>query len=160
MNMYWIQILLCTDLWSNTHYIKSNIYDKLLYRFWPLFSTWFHTNLFKVYLNYFWKKRHIQRELFDGYLIMYFSQKNILFFLIYFFVKPSFWKSKNTNRLHFWRGLRISISFWLNRKKEVVMAKRRQIAIKLIGSYMRIYMYFIEQWDYIIKNIWKIIFKY
>jgi hypothetical protein len=48
----------------------------------------------------------------------------------------------------------------LNRKKEVVMAKRRQIAIKLIGSYMRIYMYFIEQWDYIIKNIWKIIFKY
>ena len=100
------------------------------------------------------------RELFDGYLIMYFSQKNILFFLIYFFVKPSFWKSKNTNRLHFWRGLRISISFWLNRKKEVVMTKRRLIAIKLIGSYMRIYMYFIEQWDYIIKNIWKIIFKY
>jgi hypothetical protein len=91
---------------------------------------------------------------------MYFSQKNILFFLIYFFVKPSFWKSKNTNRLHFWRGLRISISFWLNRKKEVVMTKRRLIAIKLIGSYMRIYMYFIEQWDYIIKNIWKIIFKY
>ncbi len=41
---------------------------------------------------------------------------------IYFFVKPLFWKSKSTNRLHFWRRLRISISFWLNRKKEVVMS--------------------------------------
>ena len=95
MNMYWIQILLCTDLWSNTHYIKSNIYDKLLYRFWPLFSTWFHTNLFKVYLNYFWKNRHIQRELFDGYLIMYFSQKNILSFLIYFLLSHHFEKQKH-----------------------------------------------------------------
>ena len=37
--------------------------------------------------------------------------------IIYFFVKPSFWKSKNTNRQHFWRGLRISISFWFNKKK-------------------------------------------
>ena len=37
--------------------------------------------------------------------------------IIYFFVKPSFWKSKNTNRLHFWRGLRIFISFWFNQKK-------------------------------------------
>ncbi len=42
---------------------------------------------------------------------------------IYFFVKPLFLKSKSTNRLHFWRRLRISISFWLNRKKEVVMTK-------------------------------------
>ena len=123
---------------------------------------------YHYYLNWLWKKRHIRRELFNGYLIMYFSKKKNIYFCVYrqlkvaccffiqncknlFFVKPSFWKSKNTNRLHFWWGLRIYISFWLNRKKEV-MTKRRQIAIKLIGSYMRIYMYFIEQWGFSYAN--------
>ena len=89
-------------------------------KFYTVFDPYSVHDFIQICLKFIYlilKKRHIQRELFDGYLIMYFSQKNILFFLIYFFVKPSFWKSKNTNRLHFWRGLRIYISFWLNRKK-------------------------------------------
>jgi hypothetical protein len=66
---------------------------------------------------------------------MYFFKKKIIYIFVHigswklhaaflfkiaiidFFVKPSFWKSKNTNRLHFWRGLRIFISFWFNQKK-------------------------------------------
>ena len=52
------------------------------YRFYPLFSTVHHFIQiclrfnYSYYLNYFGKKRHIQKELLDGYLIMYFSKKN------------------------------------------------------------------------------------
>ncbi len=45
---------------------------------------------------------------------------------------------ENINRLNFLRGLRISISFWLDRKKEEVMTKERLIA-RNDGVFLRKY---------------------
>ena len=66
-------------------------------KFYTVFDPYSVHDFIQICLKFIYlilKKRHIQRELFDGYLTMYFSQKNILFFLIYFLLSHHFEKAK------------------------------------------------------------------